>query len=202
MRLLEKPATPGQLGLQDFLQHLRQFAPAQVAGQSRAAKSRIPSRSDSARNSQSAGLLLSVFRSKLHSFLEHGAKEMVADLLFFLETTGRDGDQSEGKPWPEGPHRAPEFGCRLELLFCPFGYDAQIHVVLRAGLAASVRTKEVHRPHRTHLAQGFKASGQRFSPALQRGRQIFQQQSHLPDLTVVARIWQTKKTPTGLARRD
>lgn len=113
-----------------------------------ASASRITLRSLSAIQSQSAGLLESVFRGKGHPLGKDRAEEEIAGGSLLLQATRRYGYQRQRWLPSDVPNRPAELLGRLELLFRPLGHEAQIHVTVRAGIATGVRTEKEHCPQR------------------------------------------------------
>src|SRR2546425_4798488 len=143
-----------------------------------AAASRTKARSASANSVQSAGLVESVLRGKLQSFLQNRGEEMVAHIFFLFEPLRRDRDQREGGTGPNVPNRFAEFLCRFELLSRAIRDKAQVHVAVRPCLAARVRAEQINGVERQGLIHRLQTLRQRFTLILQRGRQILQKQIH------------------------
>ena len=99
---------------------------------------RNSARSDSTKNSQSAGLLESVLRGKQAALLDHGGKEKVAASLLLREAPRGDGNQSESQMRTNLPQRFPIPARGFKLAFRAFGHDAQIHVAVGPGFTASM----------------------------------------------------------------
>src|SRR5690242_17002079 len=106
--------------------------------------SRSPFKSCSEIQSQSAGSLASVLRGKFNPLLQDGLEEMVAHRLLFAKPLWGDGQQAESWFRPDFTDRPAELLRRLQLFRRALGYQAQIHVAVRPGLAARVRAEEVN----------------------------------------------------------
>lgn len=103
---------------------------------------------------------------------------MVADLLFFAESLGRNRDEGERWMWPDVPHRATPLARGIKLTIRPVRHEAQIHVALRPGLAARVGAEEQHAAQWQRAVHRFEALAQSFAVWFERGRQVFKQQLH------------------------
>jgi hypothetical protein len=88
----------------------------------------LPNRTYVSIQSQSAGLLESVFRGKQYALLQDGSKKVVVDGLLFGEPLRSDRHERKSRLILNFPHRPAEGLRRRELFFRAFRHEAQVHV--------------------------------------------------------------------------
>ncbi|GEM_PF-6834085 len=121
-------------------------------------------------NSQSAGLLESVFLGKEHPLVQHGMEKMVAHLPFLLQPLRRDWHQAKCRFVRDFAHRPSKIPCCHQLPFRPVGDDAQIHITVRSRFPARVGTEKIDGVNMPGAVERFETLRQRLPSRLQRSR--------------------------------